>query len=102
MSKRRKYSEEFKREAVQLANGHGMTVAQVGRDLGVDANMVSRWNKEMTERGELAFQGQGKTRDEEMMRLKWELARVKKKRDFLKEAAVSSSDDCTGRQPDEL
>jgi transposase len=35
------------------------------------------------------FQGQGKARDDEMARLKRELARVKKERDFLKEAAAS-------------
>ena len=35
-----------------------------------------------------AFGGTGKPRDEEMARLKRELARVKKERDFLREAAT--------------
>jgi len=38
--------------------------------------------------GGAAFPGQGKPRDEEMVSLKRELARVKKERDFLKEAAA--------------
>ena len=34
MSKRRKYSGEFKREAVAMANQAGVTKAQIGQDLG--------------------------------------------------------------------
>ena len=42
----------------------------------------------MKELGTQVFGGQGKPRDEEITRLKRELARVKKERDFLKEAAA--------------
>jgi transposase len=35
-----------------------------------------------------AFPGQGRTRDQELTDLKRELAKVKKERDFLKEAAA--------------
>ena len=38
--------------------------------------------------GEDAFPGQGKSRDDEVTKLKRELAKVKQERDFLKEAAV--------------
>jgi transposase len=50
--------------------------------------MLGRWRKAMDEHGERAFPGQGHARDEEVMQLKRELARVKKERDFLKEAAA--------------
>ncbi len=43
MAKRRRFSEEFKREAVGLANQPGVTKAQVGRELGVNPNLLTRW-----------------------------------------------------------
>ena len=85
---RRKYSEEYKREAVALVDQPGMTVAQVARELGINANMLTRWRRAVRAHGKKAFPGQGQARDEEMMQLKRELARVKKERDFLKEAAA--------------
>ena len=85
---RRKYSEEYKREAVALADQPGMTVAQVAGELGINANMLTRWRRAVRAHGKKAFPGQGQARDEEMMQLKRELARVKKERDFLKEAAA--------------
>ena len=88
MIKRRKYSDEFKHEAVALANQPGMTLKQLGEDLGVRPNMLSRWRRELETNGAKAFPGQGHARDEELARLKRELAMVKKERDFLREAAA--------------
>ena len=88
MAKRRRFSEEFKREAVDLANQPGVTKSQVGRELGVNPNLLTRWSRQLREAGAKPFPGQGHPRDEEMARLKRELARVKKERDFLKEAAA--------------
>ena len=42
----------------------------------------------MRDNGTMPFPGKGNPRDEEMAALKRELARVKKERDFLKEAAT--------------
>ncbi len=88
MSQRRKYSAEFKREAVGMANQPGVTKAQIGQELGINANMLTRWQRELNDSGSKAFGGQGKARDEEMAALKRELNRVKKERDFLREAAT--------------
>ena len=88
MVKRRKFSEEYKREAVQLATQPGVTMSQVGRELGINASLLGRWCRDFSANGSTAFPGQGKPRDEEMASLKRELARVKKERDFLKEAAA--------------
>jgi len=88
MPKRRNYSPEFKREAVELTRMEGVTISQIARDLGIRANMLGRWRRELSADAEKAFLGQGKARDEEMAGLKRELARVKKERDFLKEAAA--------------
>ena len=88
MVKRRKYSEEFKREAVLLASQPDVTLKQIGEELGINPGMLGRWRRELSEHGDQAFIGQGKARDEEMAALKRELARVKQERDFLKEAAA--------------
>ena len=88
MSRRRKYSAEFKLEAVAMANQPGVTKAQIGEELGINPNMITRWARELGESGSKAFGGQGKARDEEMAVLKRELGRVKKERDFLREAAT--------------
>ena len=88
MASRRKFSDEYKREAVELATQPGVTKSQVGRELGINANMLGRWCRDDSANGGAAFPGQGKPRDEEMASLKRELARVRKERDFLKEAAA--------------
>ena len=88
MGTRRNYSPEFKREAVELASQPGQTVAGVARDLGIRANILNRWRRESSQLGNKAFGGQGVARDEELMRLRRELAQVKKERDFLKSAAA--------------
>jgi transposase len=85
---RRKYSDEFKREAVALTLEPRVTQAQVAQDLGISAHMLGRWVRELREAGPKAFPGKGKARDEEVTALKRELARVKKERDFLRDAAT--------------
>ncbi len=88
MSNRRTYSAEFKLEAVAMATQPGVTKAQIGQELGLNPNMLTRWQRELNDSGSKAFGGRGKARDEEMAALKRELGRVKKERDFLREAAT--------------
>lgn len=88
MPKRRKFSPEFKRGAVEQASQPGVTCAQVAQELGINANLLSRWKRELGSEGRHAFGGSGTPRDEEVAALKRELARVKKERDFLREAAT--------------
>ena len=88
MTKRRKFSAEFKREAVQLANHPGVTKTQIARELGINSNLLGRWCRQLHIEGSRVFVGKGYARNDEMARLKRELARVKKERDFLKEAAA--------------
>jgi transposase len=88
MSKRRKYSPEFKQGAVAQLRHSNVSCSQVARELGIEPNMLSRWSRESQLEGQQAFGGSGKPRDEEVASLKRELARVKKERDFLREAAT--------------
>jgi len=85
---RRKYSEEYKREAVSLALQPDASIAEVARSLGINSGNLHRWIKEYQTPDTKAFTGNGNPRDEELAKLKRELAQVKKERDFLREAAA--------------
>lgn len=87
MVQRRKFSTEFKREAVELTRRPQASVSQVAQELGVNANVLSRWRREQTSPGKV-FTGAGVPRDEELAALRRELSRVKKERDFLRDAAA--------------
>jgi transposase len=88
MEQRRRYSQEFKQEAVQLTKQAGGAITQVAKDLGLNAAMLGRWCREAGRRGWKAFPGTGMPHDQEVTRLKRELALVTRERDFLKEAAA--------------
>lgn len=88
MSKRRKYSIEFKRGAVEQARQPGVSCAQVARELGIRDGLLTRWKREAETSTGKVFAGTGIPRDEELVRLKRELTRVTKERDFLREAAT--------------
>ena len=85
---RQKYSEEYEREAVAMTRLPGATVTGVAKDLGINGHLLGRWRKLLEEHGKKAFPGQGHARDEEIVQLKRENARLRKERDFLKEAAA--------------
>ncbi|WP_440085809.1 IS3-like element ISStma14 family transposase [Stenotrophomonas sp. S11A1a] len=83
MSKRRKFSAEFKRGAVEQASQSGVSCAQVARELGIRDTLLTRWKREAQGQGSVVFAGAGTPRDEELAQLKRELARVKKERGFF-------------------
>ena len=88
-AKRRKYTEEFKTEAVRLVREANRPIAQAARELGISANLLYRWSGE-----EQRAERVGTTRvalkaeREELVRLRRELDTVRKERDFLKRAAA--------------
>jgi len=57
---RRKYDEEFKRNAVELCRTSGKTISQIAQDLGINSSMLRRWQREQSQYGERAFLGVGK------------------------------------------
>ena len=88
MSRRKRYSAEFKREALRRANEEGVTDVLVAEELGINARQLRRWRETAKHEGEKAFPGQGNARDKELMLLKRKLAKVEQERDFLKDAAA--------------
>lgn len=90
MRNRRDYTKEFKLEAVRLVTEQGMSVKQVAEDLGINRSNLNRWKRQYQLDAEQAFPGNGrmKENEEEVRRLRRELARVKQERDILKKAVA--------------
>ena len=88
MTRRKRYSAEFKRQAISRANEEGVTDVLVAEELGINARQLRRWRDATKRDGEKAFPGQGNARDQELMQLKRKLAKVEQERDFLREAAA--------------
>ena len=82
MSKRKHYSPEYKRELVELVRRSQSSCRQIALEVGINPNMLTRWVREASAGGGAAFPGGG------MPRLKRELSKVTKERDFLKDAAA--------------
>ena len=88
MRQRRKFAAEYKREAGAMLQAPGVSVSQIAGELGIGANVLGRWRRELRQEQDQAFRGNGRPREEELSLLRRELARVTKERDFLREAAA--------------
>ena len=87
---RRKFSREFKLEAVRLVKERGVSVAQAARDLDLHENVLRKWVRELGADPRHAFPGHGQMKPEqlEIDRLRKEVAKLKAERDILKKAAA--------------
>jgi len=87
-AKRRVFDTEFKRETVRLVVDGHKRASEVARDLGIEANTLYRWKREMERDQAGAFPGKGKLKpeEEEIRRLRKEFEEVREERDILKKA----------------
>ena len=87
---RRRYTREFKVEAVKLVRERGVAVKQAARDLHVHPNVLHRWMKDFAADSQHAFPGEGQMKPEqlELERLRREVQKLKAERDILKKAAA--------------
>ena len=88
MTKRKKYSPEFKTDAVRLVTEQGYSQSEAARSLGIKANMLSRWIRQQNNDEE--FVGNGKlTEDQRQIReLKQRVKQLEMEKDILKKATV--------------
>ena len=87
---RKTYTREFKLQALRMLTDQGLSVAEVGRRLGVGENCLRNWRQAAREQGEAAFPGPGNlsAEQEELRRRRAEAARRRAERDLLKKAAA--------------
>jgi transposase len=87
---RKRYSREFKLEAVKRVNESGKPVTEVARELGISGHLLYRWRDEVQQDPREAFPGKGHQgrAQEELEQLKRENARLREERDILKKAAA--------------
>jgi transposase len=82
----KRYTEQFKVEAVKQVVQRGRPVTEVAERLGVTSHSLYQWVKQFsvpeTERNAAS------TKDDELRRIKAELKRVTEERDILKKAAA--------------
>ena len=79
MQRRRRFSREFKFEAVKLIRERGVSAAQAARDLDVHENVLRKWVKEFGSDPVQAFPGHGQMKPEqqEIERLRREVSKLK-------------------------
>ncbi len=82
---RRKYDEEFKKNAVKLSFASPKRIGEVAEYLGVSESMLYRWRQRYTAQGDKT---RSATLEEEVKALRLENAELKLERDMLKKAAA--------------
>jgi len=87
MSKKRSYTDEFKREAVKLVTDQGYTRAEAARRLGIHANLLRNWQRKYSSEQQ-GTETMSETEQEELKRLREEVRRLRMERDILKKATA--------------
>jgi transposase len=90
MTTRKKYTKEYKQDAVRLVTEQGYKQSEAARNLGIDRGMLGRWIKEFQADESEAFRGNGKltVEAEELRRLREENRRLKMEREILRKATA--------------
>ena len=90
MTTRKKYSKEFKLDAISLVLDQGYTRTDAGKSLDISAQMLGRWIKEHQADEGQSLRGNGKlTPDqEEVRKLKAQVKRLQMEKEILKKATV--------------
>lgn len=92
MTQRKRFSAEFKREAVRLLETDERSAAVLARDLDIRRNQLYKWRDQLRDKAEAAFSRQPGPKpadqESELVRLRRELEQVKIERDVLKKAAA--------------
>jgi transposase len=87
---KKEFTVEYKREIIRLITEEGKKVSDiVVKDIGATETSIRRWLQQYGEHGENAFPGKGHLRpaDEELRKLKRELANLKGENEILKSYA---------------
>ena len=88
-----RYSEEYRRQAVSLADRPGKTAREVAEDLGIHVNQIYNWRTQfnkLSKKQFTALNGVDYSQEEvnEIKRLKHENAKLKEENDLLKKVTA--------------
>jgi len=84
---RRKFSDEFKRDAVEIVRTSGESIAAVARELGIYDSSLGSWvRQDQINRGE--WEGLSTAEALELSELRRENARLRMERELLKRAVA--------------
>ena len=61
-----RYTEEFKREAVRLLDLGEKPAKELAMELGIKRTLLYRWRDQLREKGEAAFSGGGRPKNDQM------------------------------------
>ena len=88
--KRKRFSKQFKIDAVKLVTEQGYNVSEAARNLGIHHTSLRRWKKQLEADGNKAFPGKGNisSEKEELYRLRKEVRKLRMEREILKKAAA--------------
>ncbi len=88
--KNKHHSQEFKMDAIRLAESSDKTIVAIEKDLGLSRGLLNRWKKEAQEAGAEVFPGSGHMNAEasELRRLQQENSILRQERDILKKAVA--------------
>ena len=94
MRKRRRFSQEFKIDAVSMVVDQGRDLYEVAKELEIRPDILRKWKKKFESDGQSAFPGSGRLKPEEadLRRLRRENERLRMERDSLKKAVAICSD----------
>jgi transposase len=84
---KRKFSPEFKEDAVKLVTEQGYSIVEAARNIGINATMLGRWKRER-ESLDNSIPGNPFVLKEELRRLRKENKKLKMEREILKKAAA--------------
>ena len=82
----RKFSEEYKTDAVKLVVSQGVSILQAAKDLGIGDSTLSKWVRQHRDQNKDVLVSENER--EELKRLKAENLKLRLERDLLKKAAV--------------
>jgi transposase len=85
-AERRKYTEEFKREAVRLMASSGKAITEIACDLGINDNNLYRWRGVYDRQPQHTINGSVSEMEAELKRLRHEVEVLRQERDILKKA----------------
>lgn len=88
MAKRKRFTQEFKQQAVRMMAGSDRSPADIARELGIHRNQLYKWKEQIGTGSSHANGSNGRSGGSEISRLRRELETVREERDVLKKAML--------------